>query len=181
MSMKKWTVTLTGCALAMMTSGVLGAGLLDAYQAARQNDPTFRAARYERDAGQYNYDIGLAGLLPNVSIAGSYSKTTGDRSSTVVNVTQQLDYHYTYTTIALRQPLFNYESFVRYQQGSVQVAYSDAVFDRKAAEMAVKVSAAYFDALCWPSTNWPWPMRKSRLMVRSASLPSAVGRVAKVP
>ena len=145
--MRKWTARLTGCALALMASGVLGASLLDAYQAARQNDPTFRAARYEREAGQYNYDVGLAGLLPNISIAGSYSKTTGDRSSTVVNVTQQLDYHYTYTTVALRQPLFNYESFVRYQQGSVQVAYSDAVFDRKAAEMAVKLSAAYFDAL----------------------------------
>ena len=46
--MRKWTARLTGCALALMTSGVLGASLLDAYQAARQNDPTFRAARYER-------------------------------------------------------------------------------------------------------------------------------------
>ncbi|KFB67137.1 TolC family outer membrane protein [Candidatus Accumulibacter vicinus] len=145
--MGKWTVTLTGCALALMTSGVFGAGLLDAYQAARQNDPTFRAARYEREAGQYAADIGLSGLLPSVSIAGSYAKNNGERESTVVNVTQSLDYNDKLISITLRQPLFNYESFVRYQQGSAQVAYSDAVFDRKAAEMAVKVSGAYFDTL----------------------------------
>lgn len=145
--MKKWTATLTGCALALMTSGVLGAGLLDAYQAARQNDPTFRAARHEREAGQYAADIGLSGLLPSVAIAGSYAKNNGERESTVVNVTQSLDYNDKLISITLRQPLFNYESFVRYQQGGAQVAYSDAVFDRKAAEMAVKVSGAYFDTL----------------------------------
>jgi protease secretion system outer membrane protein len=32
-------------------------------------------------------------------------------------------------------------------KGRVQAAYSDAVFDRKEAELAVKVSAAYLDAL----------------------------------
>uniref|UniRef100_UPI0028C399C8 TolC family outer membrane protein n=1 Tax=Accumulibacter sp. TaxID=2053492 RepID=UPI0028C399C8 len=47
----------------------------------------------------------------------------------------------------LRQPLFNYESLVRYQQGGVQAAYSDAVFDRKEAELAVKVAAAYLETL----------------------------------
>ena len=45
------------------------------------------------------------------------------------------------------EPLFNYDSYVRYQQGGVQTAYSDAVFDRKEAEFASKVSTAYFDVL----------------------------------
>jgi len=147
MTMGKWTVTLTGCALALMTSGVLGAGLLDAYQAARQNDPTFRAARYERDAGQYAIAIGRSGLLPNISVTGSYSKNAGERTSTIVDVSQSLDYYDKVISIALRQPLFNYDSFVRYQQGGVQAAYSDAIFDRKEAELAVKLSGAYFDAL----------------------------------
>jgi hypothetical protein len=51
------------------------------------------------------------------------------------------------SSITLRQPLFNYDSFVRYQQGGVQAAHSDAIFDRKEAELAVKVSAAYFEIL----------------------------------
>ena len=145
--MQHLATALAGCWLALLSSGALGSGLLEAYHAARQNDPTFRAARYERDAGQYAIDIGRAGLLPNLSLFGAYSKNTGERESTIVNVTQPLDYRSTQSTIVLRQPLFNYENFVRYQQGGVQAAYSDAVFDRKEAELAVKVSNAYFDAL----------------------------------
>lgn len=146
--MRRWLVTLAGGTL-LWSQALLAAGLLEAYQAARQNDPTFRAARYERDAGQYAIDIGRAGLLPNLSITGSYSQVTGERESTQVSrlPTQQLDYSETISAIVLRQPLFNYDSFVRYQQGSVQAAYSDAVFDRKEAELAVKVTGAYLDTL----------------------------------
>ena len=36
---------------------------------------------------------------------------------------------------------------MRYQQGGIQAAFSDAVFDRKEAELVVKLSGAYFDAL----------------------------------
>ncbi len=145
--MAHWSVKLLGCTLVLWSSGVLAAGLLDAYSAARQNDPTFRAARYERDAGQYAIAIGRSGLLPNISVTGSYSKNAGERTSTIVDVSQSLDYYDKVISIALRQPLFNYDSFVRYQQGGVQAAYSDAVFDRKEAELAVKVAGAYFDAL----------------------------------
>ncbi len=145
--MRYSTATLAACALALLSSGVLAAGLLDAYQAARQNDPTFRAARYERDAGQYAIDLGRSGLLPTVAINGSYTKNKGERESTRVALTQVLDYRDQLAAITLRQPLFNYDSFVRYQQGSVQVAFSDAVFDRKEAELAVKLSSAYFEVL----------------------------------
>ena len=138
---------LVACSLPLLSAGARAAGLIDAYQAARQNEPTFRAARYERDAGQYAIAIGRAGLLPNLSITGSYSQNKGERESTVVDVTQNLDYRDTVSAVILRQPLFNYDSFVRYQQGGVQAAYSDAVFDRKEAELAVKVTAAYLDAL----------------------------------
>lgn len=146
--MWKWSATLTGCTLALLSSGVFGVGLLDAYQAARQNDPTFKAARYERDAGQYAIDIGRAGLLPNLAFAGSYSKNKGEQQGTnSLGLTQSLNYDDTLSTIILRQPLFNYDSFVRYQQGGVQAAYSDAIFDRKEAELLVKVAGAYFDTL----------------------------------
>lgn len=140
---------LAGGVLALVSSQVFAAGLLDAYQAARQNDPTFRAARYERDAGQYAIDIGRAGLLPTLAITGAYSKNKGERElpSAGRTFTDALDYKDATTALVLRQPLFNYDSFVRYQQGDVQAAYSDAVFDRKEAELALKVSGAYLDTL----------------------------------
>ena len=146
MNIRPWLAAL-GCTLALCSSAAFAVGLLDAYRAARQNDPAFTAARYEREAGQYAADIGRAGLLPNISITGSFARNTGERESTVVNVTQSLDYDDKQAAIVLRQPLFNYESYVRYQQGGVQAAYSDAVFGRKEAELASKLSTAYFDAL----------------------------------
>ena len=120
MSMRNCLLGLSACSLALVSSGACAAGLLDAYQAARQNDPAFQAARFERDAGQYAIDIGLAGLLPTVSITGSYAKNTGERESTLVDVTQDLDYYDKQAALTLRQPLFNYESYVRYRQGGVQ-------------------------------------------------------------
>jgi hypothetical protein len=53
---------------------------MDAYQAARQNDPTFRAARYERDAGQYAIAIGRPACCRTLAATGSYSKNNGERS-----------------------------------------------------------------------------------------------------
>lgn len=125
-------------------------GLLDAYQAARQNDPAFRAARYERDAGLYAIDLGRSGLLPVVAITGSWSTNRGERryiQGPTLNTTQDLDYRDRSLALTLRQPLFNYDSIVRYRQGFVQAAYSNAVFDKKEAEMAIRLTAAYFEAL----------------------------------
>ncbi|WP_350650455.1 TolC family protein, partial [Pseudomonas sp. HY13-MNA-CIBAN-0226] len=42
-------------------------GLLDVYDLALRNDPTFQAAIQEREAGEENRVIGRAALLPNLS------------------------------------------------------------------------------------------------------------------
>ncbi|MDS4016146.1 MAG: TolC family protein, partial [Candidatus Accumulibacter sp.] len=137
---------LAAATLVLSSTGVLAGGLLDAYLAARANDPTFRAARYEREAGQQAIAIGRSSLLPVVAISASYSKNRGERQSTT-STPDDLDYADKQAALTLRQPLFNYEAFVRKQQGGVQAAYSDAVFDRKEGEMTVKLAAAYFEAL----------------------------------
>lgn len=144
---RHWRGQLLGGLLAALSTGALGIGLLDAYLAARQNDPVFRAARYERDAGQYAIDLGTAGLLPNVALTGSWSTNKGRRDSTSTNASQPLDYRDQSLALTLRQPLFNYDSYVRYRQGWVQAAYSNAVFDKKEAEFAVRLATAYFEAL----------------------------------
>ncbi|HQO29781.1 MAG TPA: TolC family protein, partial [Accumulibacter sp.] len=136
--------------LAAFSTTSAAVGLLDAYQAARQNDPAFRAARYERDAGLYAIDLGRSGLLPVVAITGSWSTNRGERryiQGPSLNTTQDLDYRDRSLALTLRQPLFNYDSIVRYRQGFVQAAYSNAVFDKKEAEMAMRLTTAYFEAL----------------------------------
>jgi protease secretion system outer membrane protein len=67
---------------------------------------------------------------------------------------------------------------VRYQQGGVQAAFSDAVFDRKEAELAVKLSAAYFDAL-FSMERLALTDAEISAYRRSANWPSGVARVAR--
>ena len=52
--------------LAVMISSAQALSLLDAYEAALENDPLFRAAVHENEAGQQTEKIGRAGLLPNL-------------------------------------------------------------------------------------------------------------------
>lgn len=122
-------------------------GLLDAYRSARQNDPILRAARHERDAGLEAPAIARAALLPNVSIFSSRSTNTGDRSFGGNVPGQSLDYRATQDSLSLRQPLLNYESYVRYQIGGVQADYSGVLYGKKEVEMMVRVASAYFDVL----------------------------------
>lgn len=122
-------------------------GLLDAYRAATLHDPLLRAARYERDAGLEAPAISRAALLPNFSLFSSRSSNTGDRSFSNSVPSQSLDYRSSQDVLSLRQPLLNYEGYRRYQQGGVQVAFSEAQYRKKQTEMLLRVATAYFDVL----------------------------------
>ena len=53
------------CGLLMVCAGPVQAlGLLDAYDLAVRNDPTFQAAIEERAAGEENRALGRSALLP---------------------------------------------------------------------------------------------------------------------
>lgn len=131
----------------LVSANVSATGLLDAYQSALQNDPTMLAARHELAAGQQAPVIARAGLLPNVSITANRSKNSGDRSLALGGAAQALDYRSAQDALTLRQPLYNFESYVRYQQGWVQSEYSEAIFSKKKGELAIRVASAYFDLL----------------------------------
>ena len=123
-------------------------GILDSYQAARQNDPSFRAARYELEAGRLALPIARAGLLPVVSASSARYKNKGDRSFTTGAIPNQpLDYRYEQDSLNLRQPLFNYEAWARYRLGETQVAYHEALFGQREADLATRVLGAYLNVL----------------------------------
>lgn len=138
--------TLLAAALLVCTVSHAG-GLLEAYQQALENDPTLRAARYEREAGRMAPAIARAALLPNVSFSASRSGNQGDRSLAPGAPAQDLKYRSAQDTLSLRQALYNGEANARYQQGTVQAEYSELVFLKKQDDLAVRVAGAYFDLL----------------------------------
>ena len=138
--------------MAMLATGALhslGAqalGLVDAYQAALQNDQAYRAAFYSNEAGKENIVLGRSGLLP--SISGSFS---GSQNRTTVTTTgykpQAEDYLSRSSVVQLRQPLFSLDSYARYKQGVAQSDYAAAQFESQQQEVIVRVVNAYLDTL----------------------------------
>ncbi len=124
--------------------------LLEAWQAAREHDPDFQAARHELDAGLQSVPIGRAGLLPKVSAVASAAQVTGDRTvptATGQSVKENLDYTSRQNTLQLRQPIYNREAIVRFQLGRVQADYARAVFAGAELDLVTRVASAYLELM----------------------------------
>ncbi len=124
-------------------------GLLDAYEAALQNDPLYRAAIHENEAGQQEEAIGLSGMLPNLSITHAQSKNTGTQDFSGANAINSgsLNFDSQVSTLALRQPLLNMEAVSAYRQGKAQSNLSRARFTGNSQLLVVRLVEAYVEAL----------------------------------
>ncbi|PTR14813.1 MULTISPECIES: TolC family outer membrane protein [unclassified Nitrosospira] len=120
-------------------------GLMQAYDAALNNDAIFRAAVHENEAGQQLKVIGRASLLPVLSGTYSTNLVDGERAS-LGQAAQHLTYRNESAVLQLRQPVVNFESFARYKQGLAQTSAADAQFVTRNQDLIVRLAAAYMDA-----------------------------------
>ena len=132
--------------LLLLTGQVHALSLLDAYESAIENDPTFRAAVHENEAGQQEKEIGLAGLLPNLSITHTQSKNTGTQQFSGAS-TQSLNFNSEVSTLALRQPIINMEAVASYRQGISHAKTSDARFTGHSQLLMLRLVEAYIETL----------------------------------
>lgn len=121
--------------------------LLDAYEAALEHDPTYRSAIHENEAGQQEEAIGLAGLLPNLSITHAQSKTTGTQGLASGGSTVPLNFDSQVSTLSLRQPLINLEVVANYRQGKAKADSSRAKFTGRSQQLVVRLVEAYVETL----------------------------------
>jgi outer membrane protein, protease secretion system len=140
------TVAMALLAQAMPASAI---GIVEAYEAALQNDPTYRGAVHENEAGKQNINLGRSNLLPNVSV--NYTTTHNRADITQPNflgvaTTSHPNYDSDSTSLTLRQPLFNLDALARYRQGRAQTDYSNAVFSARQQDLFIRLVGAYADA-----------------------------------
>ncbi|MES3023779.1 MAG: TolC family outer membrane protein [Pseudomonadota bacterium] len=125
-------------------------GLLQAYEAALKNDPTYRAAYYDNESGKEFAVIGRANVLPSVSANYSYNKNRADIEAET-NTGDPTHTHPRYVSrsgaLQLRQPLFNLEAAARYKQGIAQSNVSAAQFKLRGQDLVMRLVGAYLDAL----------------------------------
>ena len=123
------------------------ADLLQVYREALANDAVFASARASLAAGAERTPQGLAGLLPNVALSGSYVRTEGDVDISSLNVNRSGGATVNSYTVSLAQPLVRWANWETYQQGKLLTAVSQAQFAQAQQDLIVRVAQAYFDVL----------------------------------
>lgn len=139
----------------LAAAGLLAAGhasaisLLQAYQAALQNDSQYKAALSENAQGIEYRNIGRSALLPTIQASYYRNKNWADLTQQTLlgEQTTHPEYLSGSTTVQLRQPLFNMDAYARYKQGQAQSDSAAAQFSVRVQELVLRVVQAYTDAL----------------------------------
>lgn len=134
-----------GLALALPVASASATSLMQAYDAAVQNDPAYRAAYFSNEAGKENRILGRSNLLP--SLSASYSNGRSNSDITTGGKTREEEYMSRSAAIQVRQPLFNMDAYARYKQGNLQADYSESVFMSEQQQAALRVVGAYVEVL----------------------------------
>jgi len=111
--------------------------LMQVYEIALANDPVVLKAKATRDAQDYNTDIAMARLLPQIGATMGYEKTDGDLGDSDVFS----------RGIRLDQDLFNLGSWKSLNIAEKQALQADASYQLAQQNLIVRVSNAYFNVL----------------------------------
>lgn len=129
----------------------LALNLMQAYELALKNDPVYRSASKDYEAGLENNGIGRAAVMPKV--AASYSQNAnratqwGALYTGGPNTSTNWSYPSNYSYVQLIQPIFSLEAFARWRQGVAQADLSQSKFIFNTQDLLIRVSQAYTDLL----------------------------------
>lgn len=144
----KWLAV--GSTLLGLSMAASGMDLLQAFEAAQQNDATILAARATANMEQERVPQARAQLLPNLS--ANVSRTNNQLTSVTPNFlgveqTTESNYPSSSQSLTLRQPLFRPQLTALYRQSKAQVDDADATLLQEEQNLVVRVSSAYFEAM----------------------------------
>jgi outer membrane protein, protease secretion system len=120
--------------------------LIQAYNLALANDPAYRSAIKELEAGQANREIGRAGLLPQVSV-NYYQAANSAAVSQPYTPTSTQQYASTNSGIQLTQALVNFSALAAYRQGNSLADAAQAKFVHDGQELLIRTLQTYTDLL----------------------------------
>jgi protease secretion system outer membrane protein len=118
--------------------------LLAAYDNSRHFDPAYQAASFDFQATQQEEDIGLAGLLPQVSIGSRYGETKQLRDQ-IDNASRDDASASGALSLSARQVLYNKSQTALYQQSKARGAVGNALYDDASQELFSRVTESYFE------------------------------------
>ena len=109
--------------LILSTSSLLADNLLDIYNEALKNDPSFKAAEYSYLADKELVVQGRAALLPSLTLSGSTNW-----NEYYQNKELQQEYNSFSSSARLTQPLFRLDSWFQFKQSKSLTNAAEAEF-----------------------------------------------------
>ncbi|MBD2797278.1 TolC family outer membrane protein [Xenorhabdus sp. 18] len=144
-----WFLSILLLALSPRSASALS--LTEAYALALQHDPTFQAAIKEQEAGQEEKNLGLAELLPKLSLSyqnapknwQQMESQSFDPRGRSVRESRDRQYHSYSGAVILTQPLIDFEVWARYRTRQAYALMSDSRFRADSQQLAVRVVNHY--------------------------------------
>lgn len=137
------TTRLLPLAFAMgMVAPVSAQSLIEMYNAARNYDATYQAAKLQYDATIAKAEQAKALVLPTVGLTVSATRTNQE-----LVPKNESSYGNQIATLGVSQPLYNAANWSSYEQGQKQNTLAQAQLNAAEQDLIVRVSQAYFDAL----------------------------------
>ncbi|MBU2882851.1 outer membrane channel protein TolC [Psychrosphaera sp. B3R10] len=121
--------------------------LLDAYKDAMRNDPATLKAKAQYDIARESEKTAFSGLLPSVSLTGSYTLSNSesiDSTTFAVNDNEYTDLQY---GISLSQAIFRMDTWYSLDAAEKRALQAQAGYDLAKQALISRVTKAYFDIL----------------------------------
>jgi outer membrane protein len=142
-----------GCAFAVaMTVAATSwsEDLVDIMTLAKQSDPMFRGAGFDRAATAEGIKQARARLLPSLSYSienTESDQTINETSDTVFGSTGAQNFTSETNSLTLSQSIFNYEYWMRYGQSKAANTRADSEFEKASQDLLLRVAEAYFESI----------------------------------
>ena len=128
--------------LIFLTSDLYAENLIDIYNEALKNDPTYRAAEYSYLADKELVVQGRSALLPSLTLSGSTNWNEYYQDKQL-----QQSYNSFSSTARLSQPLFRLDSWFQYKQSKSLTNAAEAEFAYEQQNLLVRTAELYFGVL----------------------------------
>ena len=151
--MKKTLLLLVGVMVAAPSSYALD--LVEAYQRAQSNDPTWTAQQRQYDVDRLNLGLAKGNLLPTITATGNVTRKHQEINSSQTSVLPGFDNEKlmpkasTNRQIALtaRQPLFRWDAWEGLKQVKTSISLSELTLRLQQQQHMLNTAEAYFNVL----------------------------------
>lgn len=142
----KSLIKIVGVILSVSTGIAYASNLMDVYNDALQNDPTFKRAEAVWQSDKQNLGIAWSGYLPQVNVtAGAFRQYQRTFPRNLVNL-DGYNNLYQYQVTA-SQPIFNAPNWFNIRGAQASVKAATAQFSLSAQDLMVRTAVAYFNVL----------------------------------